>query len=459
MGFVFRGQYNYADKYLVEFSGRYDGSYKFIGNVSGRRWGFFPSVSLGWRMSEEGFFAPLRKAVDNFKLRASFGSLGDDNGSAAYAFLSTFTNVSSAPSVVLGGAGQNGIMTSLVANELLTWERNHSYNVGFDLAMWNGRLGVEFDAFYNYIFDILGSNSGKPSVDGRLLPDLREQQRAGRAGHRRPADPPQPHRQGFPVRRHRQSDMGQGSLAPLSGRPNTPDYAKRIGNEPLHDDGLHRRRAFPERGGDRPLAVDFRLAAAGRRHQVQGPQRRRRDHLRPGPRLHRPRPAPAVQRRINLNASWKGLEFDILFIGAAVCDVSLTGTYYNHNEDNTIFTRPFKAGANSPRYLVEQAWTPRIPTRNIRVCRSTRPTRTTPTPRRSGTATASTASKSVHLGYTLPKAWTGKLRIQKVKVYVEGNNLCTWSGLPEGIDPEWPGVTNGYYPQQRTVVGGLEISF
>ena len=51
------------------------------------------------------------------------------------------------------------------------------------------------------------------------------------------------------------------------------------------------------------------------------------------------------------------------------------------------------------------------------------------------------------------------LRIQKVKVYIEGNNLCTWSGLPEGVDPEWPGVTNGYYPQQRTVVGGLEVSF
>lgn len=120
VGFVFRAQYNYADKYLAEFSGRYDGSYKFIGNVSGRRWGFFPSVSLGWRMSEESFFEPLRKAVDNFKVRASFGSLGDDTGSAAYAFLSTFTNVSSAPSVVFGGVGQNGIMTSLVANELLT---------------------------------------------------------------------------------------------------------------------------------------------------------------------------------------------------------------------------------------------------------------------------------------------------------------------------------------------------
>lgn len=98
--------------------------------------------------------------------------MGDDSGSAAYAFLSTFSNVSTAPSVVLGGVGQNGIMTSLVANELLTWERNYSYNVGFDLAMWSGKLGVEFDAFYNYIFDILGSNHRKTRFDGRLLPHL-----------------------------------------------------------------------------------------------------------------------------------------------------------------------------------------------------------------------------------------------------------------------------------------------
>ena len=90
MGFAFRGQYHYADKYLAEFSGRYDGSYKFFGNVGGKRWGFFPSVSLGWRISEEEFFSSLRGAVDNLKLRASFGSLGDDAGSSAYAYLSTY---------------------------------------------------------------------------------------------------------------------------------------------------------------------------------------------------------------------------------------------------------------------------------------------------------------------------------------------------------------------------------
>ncbi len=460
VGFVFRGQYNYADKYLVEFSGRYDGSYKFIGNVSGRRWGFFPSVSLGWRMSEEGFFAPLRKAVDNFKLRASFGSLGDDNGSAAYAFLSTFTNVSSAPSVVLGGAGQNGIMTSLVANELLTWERNHSYNVGFDLAMWNGRLGVEFDAFYNYIFDILGSNSGKPASMGGYYPTYVN----NNAQDVRGIDVRLTHRN------HIGKDFQYGVTVNLTwakdrwlryqDSPNTPDYAKRIGKSRYMTmgfiaDGLFQSEEEIDRSpwisGSRPRVGDIKYKDLNGDGAITYDQDRA--YIGRGQR-------PQFNGSINLNASWKGLEFDILFIGAAVCDVSLTGTYYNHNEDNTIFTRPFKAGANSPRYLVEQAWTPENPDAKY--------PRLSLNPPNTNNAYASSfwyrdgkylRLKSVHLGYTLPKAWTGKLHIQKVKVYVEGNNLCTWSGLPEGIDPEWPGVTNGYYPQQRTVVGGLEISF
>ena len=413
VGFVFRGQYNYADKYLVEFSGRYDGSYKFIGNVS-----------------------------------------------AAYAFLSTFTNVSSAPSVVLGGAGQNGIMTSLVANELLTWERNHSYNVGFDLAMWNGRLGVEFDAFYNYIFDILGSNSGKPASMGGYYPTYVN----NNAQDVRGIDVRLTHRN------HIGKDFQYGVTVNLTwakdrwlryqDSPNTPDYAKRIGKSRYMTmgfiaDGLFQSEEEIDRSpwisGSRPRVGDIKYKDLNGDGAITYDQDRA--YIGRGQR-------PQFNGSINLNASWKGLEFDILFIGAAVCDVSLTGTYYNHNEDNTIFTRPFKAGANSPRYLVEQAWTPENPDAKY--------PRLSLNPPNTNNAYASSfwyrdgkylRLKSVHLGYTLPKAWTGKLRIQKVKVYVEGNNLCTWSGLPEGIDPEWPGVTNGYYPQQRTVVGGLEISF
>lgn len=460
VGFVFRAQYNYADKYLAEFSGRYDGSYKFIGNVSGRRWGFFPSVSLGWRMSEESFFEPLRKAVDNFKVRASFGSLGDDTGSAAYAFLSTFTNVSSAPSVVFGGVGQNGIRTSLVANELLTWERNYSYNVGFDLAMWNGKLGIEFDAFYNYIFDILGANSGKPASMGGYYPTYVN----NNAQDVRGIDVKLTHRNRIG------KDFQYGVTVNLTwakdrwlryqDSPNTPDYAKRTGKSRYMTmgfiaDGLFQSEEeidnSPWISGSRPRVGDIKYRDLNGDGAITYNQDRA--YIGRGQR-------PQLNGSINLNASWKGIEFDVLFVGAAICDVSLAGTYYNWNESYTTFTRPFRAGANSPRYLVEKAWTYDNPDAEY--------PRLSLNPPNTNNAYASSfwyrdgkylRLKSIHLGYTLPKSWTDKLRIQRVKVYVEGNNLLTWSGLPEGIDPEWPAVTNGYYPQQRTVVGGLEISF
>ncbi len=229
VGFAFRGQYNYADKYLAEFSGRYDGSYKFFGNVGGKRWGFFPSVSLGWRISEEEFFSSLRGAVDNLKLRASFGSLGDDAGSSAYAYLSTY-GIMGTPGVVLGGVGQTGIQTSLVANELLTWERNYSYNVGFDLAMWNGKLGIEFDAFYNYIFDILAPNGGKPASMGGYYPTYVN----NNAQDVRGIDVKLTHRNRIG------SDFTYGVTVNMTwakdrwikyqDSPNTPDYAKHLGH-------------------------------------------------------------------------------------------------------------------------------------------------------------------------------------------------------------------------------------
>ncbi|MEG1885037.1 MAG: TonB-dependent receptor [Alistipes sp.] len=460
VGFVFRAQYNYADKYLAEFSGRYDGSYKFIGNVSGRRWGFFPSVSVGWRMSEEKFFQPLRKVVDNFKLRASFGSLGDDGGSSPYAFMSTFSNVSKYPSVVLGGVGQNGIMTSLVANEMLTWERSYSYNIGFDLAMWNGKLGVEFDAFYNYIFDILAPNSGKPASMGGYFPTYVN----NNAQDVRGIDVKLTHRnrigKDFQYGVTVNFTWAKDRWTRYQDSPNTPDYAKHLGKSRYMTMGFMADGLFqseeeidnsPWISGSRPRVGDIKYIDQDGDGTINYAQDR--VFLGRGQR-------PQFNGSLNLNASWKGIEFDIMFVGAAVCDVSLTGTYYNYNEDNTIFTRPFKAGANSPRYLVEQAWTPTNPD-------ATYP-RLSLDPPNSNNAYASSfwyrdgkylRLKSIHLGYSLPKSWLSKLRIDKVKVYIEGNNLCTWSGLPKGIDPEWPGVTNGYYPQQRSVVGGIEITF
>ena len=67
--------------------------------------------------------------------------------------------------------------------------------------------------------------------------------------------------------------------------------------------------------------------------------------------------------------------------------------------------------------------------------------------------------KSMTIGYTLPQQWMDKIGIERIRLYVQGSNLFTIDGLPDGIDPESPGVNNGYYPQQRTVMGGLTLTF
>jgi hypothetical protein len=67
--------------------------------------------------------------------------------------------------------------------------------------------------------------------------------------------------------------------------------------------------------------------------------------------------------------------------------------------------------------------------------------------------------KSAQLGYTFPNKWTSKIGIEALRLFVEGQNIFTIDGLPEGIDPESPGVNNGYYPQQRLLMGGLSLTF
>jgi hypothetical protein len=169
---------------------------------------------------------------------------------------------------------------------------------------------------------------------------------------------------------------------------------------------------------------------------------------------------PELTAGLDIYGGWKGFDFAMLFTAGALHEISLTGTYYNYNDDNTIFTKPFKAGSNAPRFLVEQAWRPDNTA-------GTYPRLSVNAPN-TNNAYASTfwykdgkyvRMKSAQLGYTIPRKITQKIGSDNIRVYVEGTNLFTLSGLPQGIDPERPGVTNGYYPQQRTIMGGITISF
>ena len=171
---------------------------------------------------------------------------------------------------------------------------------------------------------------------------------------------------------------------------------------------------------------------------------------------------PELTYGLNLNCAWNGFDLSAQFTGGALFDVSLTGTYYNGYDDNTVWTQAFKEGANSPLYLVQNAYTVENPN-------GTFPRLTLGNQGHGGdNGLASTfwlrngrylRLKSVQLGYTFPKRWMSPVGIQNLRIYVEGSNLFTISGLPDGIDPESPGVNNGYYPQQRTIMGGITLTF
>ena len=140
-GYIGRINYNYSGKYLLEVMGRYDGNYRF---QKGHRWGFFPSYSLGWRLSEEKFFHDLFPFVNNLKFRWSDGYTGSPQGSA-YAYINGYT--ASSQWVFSDGAVTTGYNNSSVANTVLTWADVRMEDFGVDWEFWQGKFGGTFDWF------------------------------------------------------------------------------------------------------------------------------------------------------------------------------------------------------------------------------------------------------------------------------------------------------------------------
>lgn len=140
-GYIGRLNYNYMGKYLVELMGRYDGSYMY---QPGKRWSFFPSYSLGWRISEEKFFKNLFPYVNNLKFRWSDGFTGSPQGSA-YAYINGYT--SSGSWVFSDGKTTTAYANSSVANTVLTWAKVRMMDFGVDWELWQGKFGGTFDWF------------------------------------------------------------------------------------------------------------------------------------------------------------------------------------------------------------------------------------------------------------------------------------------------------------------------
>ncbi|MEO6682530.1 MAG: SusC/RagA family TonB-linked outer membrane protein, partial [Ginsengibacter sp.] len=143
VSYIGRLNYDYQGKYMASYSFRYDGSYRY---APGKRWAFFPTASAGWRISEEGFFKNALPFVDDMKLRASYGSIGENVG-APFQHVLGFSPSTNQGAEFENGSFVGGLVAPGVINSKFTWVKSTILDYGVELKLWNGLLSLEADYY------------------------------------------------------------------------------------------------------------------------------------------------------------------------------------------------------------------------------------------------------------------------------------------------------------------------
>jgi TonB-linked SusC/RagA family outer membrane protein len=480
LGVFARVNYDYKGRYLFEASARYDGTSRF---AAGSRWGLFPSGSLGWRISEEPFFAPAKKVVNNLKLRASYGSLGNQNV-GYYAHLRTislnyFSNYTF-------GEGSTKPKYSSLSNPVssgLTWETTQQSNIGLDMTMFNNRLEFTAEAYIRDTKNMLTDGDALPGVFGADPPkansaDLRTKgyelslswrDQFNLAGHpfgysvRATMSDFRSHITKFdnPTYTFGKSyyeGMRLGDIwgFVVDGLFATDEEAKQYTSEVLDCSYINGRMTGGFLAGDLKF-VD--LDGNG----VLGIGGNTVDN--PGDRKILGNSLPSLQYGMTFAFDWLGFDVSAFFQG--------TGNHYWYPHGfNMNFWGCYSYSYVSflQRDFIQRCWSEENPDAYF------------PRPR-SYSATGGELSKvnsrylqnvrylrfkNLTVGYTLPKKWLDKVRVDKVRIYFTGENLHYWSPLKKNclyVDPESAfsrstDVDNHMsYTWQKTMMFGIDITF
>ncbi len=474
-----RVNYDYKGRYLLEVSGRYDGTSRFAADS---RWGWFPSASAGWRISEEPFFESARGTIDNLKLRASFGSLGNQNVSSYYAYLRLVSlNDFSGYSFNEGSTmGKYSSLGSPVASDL-TWETAAQWDLGFDLAMANNRLNFTADAYIRDTKNMLTDGIELPAVYGASVPKMNTANLRTK---------------GYEVSATwRDQLVMMNKPLEYSIGVNVSDYKSTITKYDNADktfaksyyegmrlgeiwgfvtDGLYESTEDAQKyaqevdlsyinnritGGWQ--AGDLKFLDLDGDHILGIGSNSVND---PGDRKILGNSLPSFSYGINASISWYGFDVSAFFQGTGNHYWYPTGqsmpfwgpysypylTYLQKDfmkdvwaEDNkdAYFTRPMAYSATSgPLSKVNDRYL-----QNLRYLRL----------------------KNLTIGYTIPSGLTNKAGIEAVRFYFSGENLCYWSPLkkhtkyldPEGAIDRSGAANNAFYPWQKTIMFGVDITF
>lgn len=501
LGFFGRLNYDYKGRYLFELAGRYDGSSRF---AQGYRWVFCPSASAGWRISEEPFFAPAKSVVDNLKLRASVGALGNQNVDN-YAYMRTIS-IDTFDHYTFGEGTNRAQYSSISApnSDALTWETAYQYNIGLDASFFKNRLDFSVEGYIRDTKNMLTKGGALPSVYGASSPkennaDLRTRGYELSIGWRdsfKLAGKPF----GYSVRAtlsdydshitkyannpdHRLVDYYEGQRIGdiwgfvVDGLFATDEEAKYYQEnvcDALTYVGTNRMVGGFLAGDLRYVDLDNKQEGPGGINVITLGDNTEKN---PGDRKILGNSLPSLQYGFNLSFDWMGFDVSAFFQGV--------GNHYFYPPGmNIAFWGSYSYAyytAFMPRDFIKTVWSEENPNAYFprpRVYSSTGG-ELAPVNSRYLQNVRYLRFKNLTVGYTLPQKWTRAIHVDKIRFYFSGENLAYWSPIKKHtkfLDPEsayrrvTEKTTTGMYtnsdakdavayPWQKTIMFGIDITF
>lgn len=472
-GIFSRFNYNYDNRYLLELNGRYDGTYKF---AEGKRWGFFPSISAGWNISNENFWNDMKSYINVFKVRASWGSLGNQLTAVPYqdlALLGTSSNLG----WLISGVRPSFTTAPNLVNPDVTWETSNTKNLGFDLAFLKKRLNITADIYRRRSFDQLGPAQAVPAVIGvTSLPQSNNMETITK---------------GWEFSLSWNDNIGKDfnySVAAILFDHNTTitKYNNPTGLLSTSYAGQKQGEiwGFVSDGLIAEQAEANRINTGKIQQEISGQVWKTGDvrymdlnkdgfitfgdntMANPGDRKVIGNTTPRYQYGLTLEAEWKGFDFSMFWQGVAKRDLMLSGNmfwgFFAGNQSSIFpghldYYRDVDAdkykglGKNTASYF------PR-PYLDLNMNAKNQVTQT-----RYLLNGAYARLKNMQLGYHMPALILRKSKLQNIYLYIAGENLATITKMPDHFDPETANVGpagNGKsYFSQSAITFGINLRF
>ncbi|WP_258049159.1 TonB-dependent receptor [Hymenobacter sp. NBH84] len=469
-GFFGRLNYNFKERYLLELNARYDGSSRFVRD---KRWNMFPSVSAGWNVAQEEFWT-WSDAVQTLKLRGSYGELGNQNTNNWYPFYPSVPIGVNNGSWLIGGAQPNTASSPGLVSSLLTWERVSSWNAGLDMALMRNRFTLNFDYFKRKTFDMVGPAPELPAILGTSVPQINNADLES---------------YGFELEAGWQDRIGEfqyGARAVLSdvkqrvtrypnptGNINTWYEGQMVGEiwgyttlgiaKTQEEMNAHLATVNQNALGSKWGAGDIMYADLNGDGKVDAGSSILGNT---GDRTILGNSTPRYRYSLDLTASWKGFDARLFLQGVGKRDYMPSGPYFwgasggmwqsagfqEHmdffRDETSPMVQAGVAGVNLDSYLPKPYF-------------NTGKNQQTQT--RYVQSAAYMRLKNLQIGYSLSNPFVAKAGVSRIRVYLSGENLLTFSKLTKIFDPESVGL-NGWndgktYPFSQVYSGGLSITF